>query len=426
MKDEGQAGARLVTTDRGSAIAWKAPAAVRAVTMGGKALLILALALWFSPAELGLYGLISATISLTTYAYGLDYYTFTLREISISEPAAARRRLRDQFILFGSIYVLGAPALVWILAQYGIDPTLSLLVVLLAAMQHATLEFYRLLVRMGQALAATVGLFLRDAAWIPACLLLWLWDGELTVAGLLVCWLGGSVISATYAFRQLARDFPGAAAAPIDWAWLGRGLRTGLQMIPGTLSLRGLFTVDRMIVAAIAPPEVLGAYVFFSASCASAQGLFETAVLPHYWPPLLEAARRGDSRAAYHAQRTLARACQIGALVSGAAMLVGGTALAMLLPNPVYRENGELLFFLAAAYSLLTIANIPHYRLYAAHRDRQIIAVNIAAFAVFLATAGAASFIRPEMAVPVALVMGCMTLVGGKQAMAGPARKLHG
>jgi O-antigen/teichoic acid export membrane protein len=395
-----------------------ANSALRAATIGIKAVLIIALAVWLDPADLGAYGLIAATITLTTYLYGLDFYTFTLREISAGNLGAVRYQIRDQFLLFGAIYGLGTMVLLLLLPRLSLDPALAAMATAIAVLQHASLEFYRVLVRIERTLEASICFLIRDAAWVPACLALWLARGDISLLEVLMFWLAGSAASVGFAIWSLSRLLPLAPAPPVDLVWLGRGVRTGLRMLPGTLSLRALFTVDRMILAVLAPPQVLGAYVFFVSLCAAAQALFETGILPFFWPRLLEAARQGNAPARATAERQLARVCLVGAPAIALASVAAGVVLAGLLPNPAYEQNLELLFFVAAAYMLMTLSNAPHYGLYADGRDIAIVISNALAFAAFLAVAGLLALAGSGLAVPLALVLACLLLALLKRFMA--------
>lgn len=388
-----------------------ANSALRAVTIAIKAVLIIALAVWLEPAELGIYGLIAATITLTTYIYGLDFYTFTLRELSVGNLGAVRYQVRDQFVLFGAIYGLGALVLAVLLPDLGLDPALTAVAAAIAALQHAALEFYRVLVRVERAMEASLCFLIRDAAWVPVCLAVWLARGDIALIEVLLSWLAGSVASVAFAVWSLSRILPAAPARPVDLTWLARGIRTGLRMLPGTLSLRALFTVDRMILALLAPPEVLGAYVFFTSLCGALHGLFETGILPFFWPRLLEAARHGNAAGRMAAERGLARVCLTGGPAVALAAIAAGTVFAGLLPNPAYGQNLELLFFAAATYMFVTLSNIPHYRLYADGRDVAIVLSNALAFAAFLAAAGLLTLAGSGLSVPPALALACVLLL---------------
>jgi O-antigen/teichoic acid export membrane protein len=376
------------------------------------------MAVWLEPSELGLYALVAATLTLTNYFYGLDFQTFSMRELSTSDLAGARFRVRDQFAMLLVIYATGSAITALLLRQFGLASELIALVVPMAVVQHATLEFYRILTRLGRTVAGTVVLLIRDGAWVPVCLVTKLVTGELSLGGVLVFWLIGSVVGVIYGGGLLFRWLPASERRSIDLAWLAAGLRTGLRMLAGTLSLIALFSVDRMIFAKLASTKELGAYAFFALGCSSIQGLFETAVLPSFWAPLLQAKKDGDDLVYRHAERRLDRACLVGAVGGAAVTAIGLTILARLLPNRAYAENLHLLYYLVAAYSLLTLTNIPHYRLFAAKQDSLIVSANVTAFVTFVVLIPPFVIFDRSAAVPLALAMACAVLFALKWMLA--------
>lgn len=391
---------------------------LRGATIGIRGTLIVGLAVWLDPAELGVFGLIGATIALAIQIYGHDFYVYTVRQLSVAELGDVRYRLRDQFLLFGAIYTVGTVALAALLPLFGLDPALALLTAAIAVFQHVSVELYRVLLRLERTVSASLCFFVRDAAWVPACPLVWWLRGGFGLSDILLLWLAGSIAATGYAAWSVLRATPAAPPRPIDRAWLARGIRTGLRMLPGTLSLRGLFTVDRMIMALVVPPEALGAYVFFASLCTAATGLFESGIMPYFWPRLLEAARTGGTSERVAAERALVRACVIGAPALAVAAVAAGVVLAKLMPHEAYGEHLGFVAWIAAAYFFVTVSNIPHYRLYAANRDLAIVASNGAAFAVFLALAGLLVLAGWVLAVPVALVSASVLLLVFKWAAA--------
>jgi hypothetical protein len=363
---------------------------------------------------------------MTTYLYGLDLQNFTMRELSTSDLAQARHRIRDQFALLLVVYVVGSAVVAVLLRQFGLDAQLVALVVALAVVQHIGMELYRILTRLGRPVGGAIVLLVRDAAWVPLCFASKLVSGELSLNALLICWLAGSVAAVVYGASSLVRWLPPSPARRIDTAWLAAGVRTGLRMLPGTLAVVALFSVDKMILAALVTADQLGAYALFALGCASVQGLFETAILTSYWPPLLQAVQDGDEAAGREAQRRLTRVCLLGAIGGGSVMAGGLTVLAWLLPHPAYWANLHLLYYIVAAYVFLALTNIPHYRLYAARRDGLIVTADLVAFATFLVLAGVIMTFDRSLAVPLALALACACLLTIKSVMArrpvGPAR----
>ncbi len=391
---------------------------VRLFSVGLRAILTLAMAVWLEPSELGLYAVVAATLTLTVYFYGLDFQAYTMRELSISDLAGARHRVRDQFALLVLVYAVGSVVLAAILMCLKLTPAFVGIIVPMAVLQHASMEFYRVLNRLGRPVAGTTVLLIRDSAWVPLCLAIKLVTGHLLLVHVLVFWLVGSVASATYGALLLMKWLPRSERRPVDLAWLASGLRTGLRMLIGTLSGIALFTVDRMIFATLATPDELGAYAFFALGCTSLQGLFESAVLPSFWAPMLQAKTDGDEVAYRRAERNLARVCLIAtaALVLLSVSIL--SALTFVLPHPAYAANRHLLYLITAAYALLTLANIPHYRLYAAKLDTSIVTAKVSAFVLFLALTAVLVTVARPIAVPCALALSCAWLFGVEMHMA--------
>lgn len=388
--------------------------ALRAATVGARALLMVALAVWLEPAELGYFGLITAIVSFTNYLFGLDFYTFVVRDISAKDTAGLRHKLRDQFVLHGLLYGVAALASWWVVPALGLDRRLLIVVVLLAITQHVTLEMYRIQVRLHRAMAASVTFFVRDAAWIPLCLLLWWRRGDITLTAILGFWLGASVLAVVYSVWVLRRATEPGPAESVDWQRLRRGLVVGLRMLPGTLSLRSLFSVDRMVLALLVAPEVLGAYVFFVGICLTFQGLFESGVLTYFWPPLLEAEKQGHRAAVLTARRRLFRMCWLG---SAAVILISwamGVVAAHLLPNPIYGEHLAMLAIAAVAYGVLAASNGPHFVLFSKNQDGKIVGSHLAGLLTFGTFAAVLSQVDARLAVPLAVVAAACAILAIK------------
>jgi hypothetical protein len=116
----------------------------------------------------------------------------------------------------------------------------------------------------------------------------------------------------------------------------------------------------------------------------------------------------------------------VGAAAGGAVTAIGLTVLAWLLPNRAYAENLRFLYYLVTAYSLLTLTNIPHYRLFAARRDSLIVSANVMAFVTFIVLIPLFVIFDRSAAVPLALAIACAVLFALKWMLARRADPLLG
>src|SRR5690554_889302 len=82
---------------------------IRGGTLVSKFLLILVLARFLTPAELGLYGLIIATIAYGIYPLGFEFYTYSTREIIGLEESQRGVLLKSQLALHVKLYLFFLP-----------------------------------------------------------------------------------------------------------------------------------------------------------------------------------------------------------------------------------------------------------------------------------------------------------------------------
>src|SRR5215469_6205808 len=87
---------------------------LRGLTLASRFLLSLLLARMLSPDALGEYGLITATLAFALLALGLEFYSFTYREMVPASPVRRVHIIADQLVLaamtFGAVILLTALA----------------------------------------------------------------------------------------------------------------------------------------------------------------------------------------------------------------------------------------------------------------------------------------------------------------------------
>lgn len=90
---------------------------LRGATLTSKFILVFFLALFLEPGDLGLYGLLTVTISYSIYVIGFDFYTYSTRELLAQPRERWSPMLRDQGVYFMLAYLLVLPLLVVIFLQ---------------------------------------------------------------------------------------------------------------------------------------------------------------------------------------------------------------------------------------------------------------------------------------------------------------------
>lgn len=378
---------------------------LRGATLVSKFLLIFLLARFLEPAELGLFGLVTVTISYSLYLLGFDFYIYTTREILKSRAEDRGQLLKSQvglsLILYGVFLPLSLCLFVFGLLPWWLLPWFLVLLVL----EHVTQELNRLLVALSRQLIASWVLFFRAGAWcLVVVAVMYLDTEQRNLQTVLFSWILGSFTAMAIGLFIIAREGLGGWQRPIDWAWVKRGLKIALPMLVATLALRGLYTVDRYWFEALAGLEVLGAYVLFMGMCNALLGFMDAGVFTFLYPALISAHANQDPQTFRLKFRQLAvQTILLTVMFSAVAWTVVGPLLTWL-DRPLYLEYQYLFGWLLIASALFVVGMIPHYGLYATGNDKPIVISHIAGFVVFLLATAALTSFTQELAVPMGLI----------------------
>ncbi|WP_286714667.1 oligosaccharide flippase family protein [Marinobacter sp. tcs-11] len=378
---------------------------LRGTTLVSKFLLIFMLARFLEPAELGLYGLLTVTISYALYFLGFDFYIFTTREILKTEPENRGQLLKSQVALSLILYAVFLPLTFGLFALELLPWWLLPWFLVILVLEHITQELNRLLVALQRQLVASWVLFFRAGAWCVAVVaVMFLNEPSQELPTVLTGWIAGSSIGMLIGVAVLWRIPMGGWLKSVDWGWLKKGLKIAIPMLIATLALRGIYTVDRYWFEALAGLDVLGAYVLFIGMCMALLGFMDAGVFTFLYPAMIAAHANNNAaefRKKYHqlAWQTVV----LTALFSVCAWLAA-MPLLQWLDKPLYLERIDLFAWLLLSTGLFVVGMIPHYGLYARGQDKALIVAHIAGFLVFLASTAALAPIAGELAVPFGLI----------------------
>lgn len=366
--------------------------------------LIVLLARFIAPAELGLYGLFIVTLTYAMLAVGLDFYTYSQRELIVARRSGRGFILRHHALVAGCAYLVVLPLSVLVFFSGHLPLWALPWFVALLVTEHVGQEIYRFLVAMQRQLSASLVLFLRQGVWIWVVLgLMWLYPALRHLPFVFGSWLAASVCALILGMAFLSANVSRNPPMSWDWSWIRRGLFTGLTFLVATLCLRGVLTFDRYIVETFAGLEMVGVYTLYAGIAMAIMNFMDASVFVFRYPALIEA--RGQGREdLYRAEwRRLSRDTVILlALVATMAALVG-VIVANSLQETVYEDNISVFWWLLCGICLQVLSMIPHYGLYAMRMDRPILAAHVSCLIVFLVLAITLSFHWPRLGVPMAL-----------------------
>lgn len=386
--------------------------ALRGGTLAAKFGLLAFLAVLLSPAEVGRYGLLTAAIGWTMYFVGWEFYTFSMREIIAQGAAHVRDMVRNQAVLYVATYILISPIVILIFATETLPSQYGIWFAVLLVLEHLGLEVGRVLLSLSRPLLASFILFLRGGAWCIVVV-----GTMITVPDLrhldfvLASWSVGSGIGLVVGLASLYRVSGHGISSAIDWRWIAKGMSVALPLMLASLSIRGLFTIDRIWVQMIGGADVLGAYVLFISVATAILSFVDAGIVDFAYPRVVRAARSGETKEFRREMRLLEWSVGGAVVILSLCCWLGFSVFVRLLPNPVYSQNLDLLTPTVLAMALYGISAVPHVALYAHGYDRTIVASQVLGLGVFMIVVLLMHPLMGVSVVPVALIFAFATIL---------------
>lgn len=378
---------------------------LRGLTLASKFVLIFFLARFIEPAELGLYGLLAATVAYSVYLLGFDFYTFTTREILKMDRSEWGRVLKGQCALSLVLYGVFLPLLALLFVFELLPWTVAFWFFVLLILEHINQEIARLLVAVSEQLTASVVLFFRSGAW-AVVVTVWMFAdaGSRNLDYVLGAWTAGGIIGVLIGGYKLSRMKMSGWRSKVDWQWARKGLRVAVPLLVGTLALRAIFTLDRYWFELLMNRELLGAYVLFMGLVTALMSFLDAGVFAFKYPGLIAAFNRHDDAAFRHGMRTLLVQTVVLSVSFAVCAIVVIHPLLTWIDKPLYIVHQPIFYWLLGVTFLYAIGMVPHYGLYAQGHDRPIIRSHIAGVGIFVLTAWAIGMFSPYLAVPLGLI----------------------
>jgi O-antigen/teichoic acid export membrane protein len=345
----------------------------------GKALLLLILTRFLPVEDVGLFGLLAATLTLSLLGLGLGFRWYSVRELVRCGPDYVPRLVRDQMVLHALSYALLLPGLVMVFLVGVLPWSLAGWFYALLVLDHLNEELYRVLVILSRTIRATLLLVLRQAAWVYAVAVVFALG--IDHAPLQVV-LGGWVLSeattlvlAIYCLRDL--PWRSACRTPVDWPWIGRGLLQALPLMSANLAFSGMNLADRYALEFWRGLEQVGVYSSYSYVRNAIGSLLEVGVLNLFQPQLIAAYQEGrtaDCRRLI--QQLLAAIVGLCGLLCALAALLIHPVL-VVIDRPIYGEHLRTFWMILVLTLATAVLNLPLLVLYARHADRQRLVVSL-------------------------------------------------
>jgi O-antigen/teichoic acid export membrane protein len=373
------------------------------------------LAKFLAPANLGLYGLLAATVGYGVYAVGFEFYAVSMRELIGSERSRWLTILRDQLVFHGFTYAVVVPVLVGICA-FGVLPWAYLpWLIALLVLEHLGVEINRILIATAQPVLAGVLLFVRTGAWgLLVVGLMWVEPQLRTLSLVFWSWTIAALIGCTLGVLRIATFAAARSLSAVNWNWIRSAVAIAMPLLVASLAVRGIFTLDRYWVGHIAGLDAVGAYVVFVGLATAVLSFLDAAVIDFAYPRVVAAAKRRDVAQFRAEMRVLALQ-----VLGTTALLAGGCAwfsgvLLQWLGRADYLRHRSLLPWLLGAVALYGCSMVPHVGLYAWGRDRALMRSQLCGLGAFVAGCAVLTPLLGVQGVPRAMCIGFAAILSWK------------
>ncbi|MFQ6009257.1 MAG: lipopolysaccharide biosynthesis protein [Candidatus Zixiibacteriota bacterium] len=363
---------------------------LRGLTLSSKFVLLLFIARYLSTEELGVFGLMTVTIAISLYFLGMDFYVYNTREILARKMSKCVPLIRDQLVFHGLTYIIVLPLLLVVFAGGLISWEYCGWFYLLLVLEHMSQEASRLLITLSRSNMANLVLFFRSGAWVYVAVAVGIFlDNARSLSIIWTGWMIGILVSlglTAYTLRWLA--WQKVRRISINWGWIKNGARISLPFFCATVALMGIQYADRYFLQHDYGEASVGIYTFYAQIANAVQTFVFTGITMILYPKIVAAHQQGRLAEYRHLMRKL------GLGVTGALVVLVGAVVAAIKPilavvgKPIYADHLTIFWIMLGSTVLLTCSDIPHYALYAKHRDREIIASTIAAFVVAIVANG--------------------------------------
>lgn len=373
-------------------------------TLASRFLLIFFLARFLDPDQLGLYGLLTASIGYALYLLGFDFYTFTTREILKRERNEWGGLLKDQCALSLVLYAIFIPLLSLIFFKGLLPWRFAGWFLVLLVLEHLNQELGRLLVAISEQLFASVILFLRQGSWsIALTALMAVEPATRSLDYVLGAWTVAGLVTALVGAYRLTHLHIAGWQKKIDWSWIATGLKVSIPFLVATLAIRGVFTLDRYWLQSLGGLDVLGAYVLFISIGGALMAFLDAGIFAFGYPVLIGAYQKKQPALFYKSVRTMLVQTVVLSVTFSVVSLLLLSPLLNWLGNPLYVAQQHLYLWVLIAMVLYALGMVPHFALYAQGIDRPIIHSHIASLIVFVMATWLFSQCWPLLAVPLGL-----------------------
>lgn len=377
-------------------------------------ILFVVLAKILSPDQLGIFGLINAGVAFFVLLVGVDFYTYSNRELLSISKSEYSRNIINQIYAYPIIYALIIPIITLIFYNNYLPWSYLSWFLILIIMEHISTEQNRILNTLQKQLSASLVMFLRSASWIIIALpFIYFNESYQNVEVLLFSWIIGLSTSILVGGIIIAKYISGWKLYAPDLKWIQNGYKTGLLFLLGTLSFQAITTFDKYWLEILSNSKIVGVYVFYFTVIIGANAFIHAGLIVFSSPKIIKAYQSGDIIKFQKLSNIFFKKLLLATILVVVTLIILTPFVIEWINKPLYQNYYNLFYIIAFIGAIMVITNHPHTYLYAIKKDKYILFSNISSFIIFALTLwGANHYIPTYEAIYVVSTSLCIAIFG--------------
>lgn len=361
---------------------------LRLWTLGSRFVLVLFLAKYLPVSDVGIYGVFAGIVAFSIYLLGVDFFSYTTREMISSDRLAWPSILRNHFTIILINYLPALPILTLVFSFNILPWEYAAWFLFILATEHLGLECERLLIAAQDQMAASILVTLRQGLLpLIVCPALALLPDLRTTSLVLNSWLALNILGLSYGLASLIRVCGWTTFGELRWSWIRAGLRVSMLYFCGSIISRAYFTLDRQFVAAFGSIEVVAPYTLAMTLGAGVSSVVAVAVHQFGYPRLVESANKVDWAQFRRGLKQMTAQSFAIVFTAGGISVLAGNLLLGWIDRPEYTRYSWMFAASVLVNGIYSIALVPHYGMYALRYDRSLLAIIAGSAVVLLACA---------------------------------------
>ncbi len=338
--------------------------------MGAKFLITLYLSKIYVTGDYRDYTMILTFITLAIYFLGLDFYSFSIRDILVKQTDKLKKVVTTFFVylLVYIIFILMA-----YLLFYKVDYLIKYqyYIIGVAITEHLSQEIYRLLIAFKKVLLANVILTFRTVGWTGYVVIYTYLNSQVSLQKLLLMWFLFNLVTIMILFTYyLFKYFNELITVRVDFLWIKKGIAIAGIYFTGTILLKSIEYVNRFILDYYVADIYVNIYNFYATIALLVSIYINTIVISFELPVLIAAVNTND---------VLSKHIAFSKSIKKQLFIIIPLLSLAIIPvlfwqnKPDYTHYILVFYLILIGVSLMNYSLIYHYKLYILHKDYKIL-----------------------------------------------------